>query len=80
MQLVLQPTSIYAETFGTGRLDNQTIIELINTHFDLTPQGIINHHDLLRPIYRKTATLGHYGRDDVPWERLDKVDVLRRAL
>ena len=77
---VAEPTSIYAETFGTGRLDNQTIIELINTHFDLTPQGIINHHDLLRPIYRKTATLGHYGRDDVPWERLDKVDVLRRAL
>lgn len=77
---VAEPTSIYIETFGTGRLNNQTIIDLINTHFDLTPQGIINHHDLLRPIYRKTATLGHYGRDDVPWEKLDKVEALRRAL
>ena len=56
------------------------MIDLITTHFDLTPQGIISHHDLLRPIYRKTATLGHYGRDDLPWERLDKVDALRRAL
>lgn len=77
---VAEPTSIHVETFGTGRLNNETMIDLINTHFDLTPQGIINHHDLLKPIYRKTATLGHYGRDDVPWERLDKVENLRQAL
>ena len=77
---VAEPTSIHIETFGTGRLNDQTMIDLITTHFDLTPQGIISHHDLLRPIYRKTATLGHYGRDDLPWERLDKVDALRRAL
>lgn len=77
---VAEPTSIHIETFGTGRLNDQTMIDLITTHFDLTPQGIISHHDLLRPIYRKTATLGHYGRDDVPWERLDKVDALRSAL
>ena len=77
---VAQPTSIHVETFGTGHLDSMAIIELIQTHFDLTPQGIIDHHDLLRPIYRQTATYGHYGRDNLPWERLDKVDVLRNAL
>jgi S-adenosylmethionine synthetase len=77
---VAQPTSIHVETFGTGHLDPMAIIELIQTHFDLTPQGIIDHHDLLRPIYRQTATYGHYGRDNLPWERLDKVDVLRNAL
>lgn len=77
---VAQPTSIHVETFGTGHLDNMAIIELIQMHFDLTPQGIIDHHDLLRPIYRQTATYGHYGRDNLPWERLDKVDVLRKAL
>lgn len=77
---VVEPTSIHVETFGTGRLANHEIIELIQTHFDLTPQGIIEHHDLLRPIYRKTATLGHYGRDEFPWERLDKVDILKQAL
>ena len=77
---VVEPTSIYVDTFGTGHLDNATIIDLINTHFDLTPQGIINYHDLLRPIYRKTATYGHYGRDEFPWERLDKVAELKKAL
>lgn len=74
---VAEPTSIFVETFGTGHVDAHTIHDLIQTHFDLTPAGIIEHHDLLRPIYRETATLGHYGRDGFPWERLDKVDVLR---
>ncbi|KTD82618.1 methionine adenosyltransferase [Legionella waltersii] len=77
---VAEPTSIYVDTFGTGKLKQSEIIDLIHTHFDLTPQGIINHHDLLRPIYRKTATYGHYGRDGFPWERLDKVNELRKAL
>ncbi|AHE67840.1 methionine adenosyltransferase [Legionella oakridgensis] len=77
---VAEPTSISIETFGTGKLDEATIIDLINTHFDLTPQGIIDHHQLLRPIYRQTATYGHFGRHNVPWERLDKVDELRKAL
>lgn len=77
---VAEPTSIFVETFGTGRLDDSSIIDLINTHFDLTPQGIINYHDLLRPIYRSTATYGHYGRDNFPWERLDKVTDLQKAL
>lgn len=72
-----EPTSIHVETFGTGKLDDQELIRLIQTHFDLTPQGIIEHHDLLRPIYRKTATYGHYGREGFPWERLDKVAELR---
>lgn len=77
---VVEPTSIHIETFGTGKLEDATIIDLINTHFDLTPQGIITHHDLLRPIYRRTATYGHYGRNDFPWERLDKVAELKKAL
>jgi S-adenosylmethionine synthetase len=77
---VAEPTSISIETFGTGHLDDSTLIDVIKTNFDLTPQGIINHHDLLRPIYRKTATYGHYGRNDFPWERLDKVSDLRKAL
>ena len=77
---IAEPTSISVETFGTGRLDDSTIIDLINTHFDLTPQGIIDHHDLLRPIYRQTASYGHYGRDNLPWERLDKVAELSKAL
>ena len=77
---IADPTSISVETFGTGHLQNSQIIDLIHTHFDLTPQGIIDYHDLLRPIYRRTATYGHYGRDDFPWERLDKVADLRKAL
>ncbi|KTC66117.1 S-adenosylmethionine synthetase (plasmid) [Legionella adelaidensis] len=77
---VAEPTSIYVETFGTGRLDDQTIIKLIQQHFDLTPQGIIDHHQLLRPIYRQTASYGHYGRENLPWERLDKVNELETAL
>ncbi len=77
---VAEPTSIFVDTFGTGRLEAQAIIELIKANFDLTPAGIIKHHDLLRPIYRQTATLGHYGRDEFPWERLDKVEVLRSAI
>lgn len=77
---VSEPTSIYVDTFGTSNLSQAEIIRLIEQNFDLTPQGIINHHDLLRPIYRQTATYGHYGREGFPWERLDKVDALRRGL
>ncbi len=75
-----EPTSISIETFGTGKLPDKDIIKLIKEHFDLTPQGIIDHHDLLRPIYRQTASYGHYGRPDLPWERLDKVSLLQRYL
>jgi len=75
-----EPVSIYVETFGTGRLSESELIHLIQEHFDLTPQGIINAHQLLRPIYRATATYGHYGRPEFPWERTDKADILSKAL
>lgn len=77
---IAEPTSIFVETFGTGHLKNSEIIDLIHTHFDLTPQGIIDHHNLLRPIYKETATYGHYGREQFPWERLDKAAELKKAL
>ncbi|MBA2655867.1 MAG: methionine adenosyltransferase [Tatlockia sp.] len=77
---VAEPTSISIETFGTAKLPNHEIIELIKTNFDLTPQGIIDHLDLLRPIYHQTASYGHYGRPAFPWEQLDKVDSLAKAL
>jgi S-adenosylmethionine synthetase len=77
---VAEPTSIAVNTFGTGHLPDSAIVDLITTHFDLTPQGIIDHHDLLRPIYRQTATYGHYGREGFPWERLDKKEALAKAL
>lgn len=77
---IAEPTSINVDTFGTGSLPDLQIIDLIYKHFDLTPQGIISHHKLLRPIYRATAAYGHFGRDEFPWERLDKVEDLRKAL
>jgi S-adenosylmethionine synthetase len=77
---IAEPTSIYVETFGTSKFENKAIIDLIQDHFDLTPQGIIDHHQLLRPIYRQTAAYGHYGRPDFPWERTDKVAALRKAV
>lgn len=77
---VAEPTSIYVDTFGTGKLSNRAIIDLIHTHFDLTPRGIIENLQLLRPIYRQTAAYGHYGRDGLPWENLDKVNELKKAV
>ncbi len=77
---VAHPLSISVETFGTGKIDTQTIKELVNKHFDLRPAAIIKTLDLRRPIYRQTATYGHFGRDDLdlPWEKLDKVKILRK--
>ena len=77
---IAEPTSIHVETFGTSKFDNKTIIDLILEYFDLTPQGIIDHHQLLRPIYRQTASYGHYGRANFPWERTDKAAELRKAV
>lgn len=74
------PVSISVETFGTGRIENQTIVELIREHFDLTPQGIIDDLNLLEPIYRPTATYGHYGRPQFHWEKLDKVEKLKSGI
>ena len=79
---VAQPTSIMADTFGTGKLPDEKIVEIIRENFDLRPAGIIRMLDLRRPIYRATAAYGHFGRTDVdlPWEALDKVEQLKSYL
>ncbi|MDO4325501.1 MAG: methionine adenosyltransferase [bacterium] len=79
---VARPTSIMVDTFGTGKLTNEKLIEIIRDNFDLRPAGIIKMLNLRRPIYKQTAAYGHFGRDDLnlPWERLDKVDVLKAYL
>lgn len=78
---VAQPTSITVETFGTNKVDETLIENLVREHFDLRPYGITKMLDLLRPIYRGTAAYGHFGRDDLdlPWERTDKAAALRSA-
>ena len=77
---VAHPTSIAIETFGTGKVDDETIQRLIRENFDLRPAAIIRDLDLRRPIYRPTASYGHFGREDIdaPWEKTDKADMLRR--
>ena len=79
---VAQPVSILVETYGTNAIPEDEIVKLIEKNFSLTPAGIIKSLDLRRPIYKQTAAYGHFGRTDVdlPWERLDKVDVLKKAL
>ena len=79
---VARPVSISVNTFGTAAIPEEKIVELIEKNFSLTPAGIIRSLNLRRPIYRQTAAYGHFGRTDVdlPWERLDKVDVLKKAL
>ena len=79
---VADPLSIHVETDGTGRLPGSELSRLIRGHFDLRPQAIIDYYQLLRPIYRKTAYHGHFGRDDdtFTWERTEKADELRRAV
>src|SRR5699024_234193 len=79
---VAYPTSIMIDTFGTGKVDDGELVDIIRKTFDLRPAGIIKMLDLRRPIYKQTAAYGHFGRKDLdlPWERLDKVDVLKRAL
>ena len=76
---VAHPTSIAVETFGTGKVSDAKIVELISANFDLRPGAIIRNLDLRRPIYKATAAYGHFGRDDIdaPWERLDKVQTLK---
>ena len=79
---VAHPTSIMVDTFGTGRLHEDKIVEIIRENFDLRPAGIIKMLDLRRPIYKQTAAYGHFGRNDLnlPWEALDKVDALKKYL
>ena len=77
---VAHPLSVSIETFGTGKVDDEVILSLIEKHFDLRPAAIIENMNLRRPIYRPTATYGHFGREDidVPWEKKDKAAVLRK--
>jgi S-adenosylmethionine synthetase len=77
---VAHPLSISFETFGTGKVDYRVLLDLINKHFDLRPEAIIRTLDLRRPIYRQTATYGHFGRNDLdlPWEKTDKAEILRK--
>ena len=79
---VAQPTSVMVDTFGTGKIDDDKLVEIIRENFDLRPAGIIKMLDLRRPIYKQTAAYGHFGRNDLdlPWERLDKVDTLKKYL
>ena len=79
---VARPTSIMVDTFGTGKLSDEKLVEIIREHFELRPAGIIKMLDLRRPIYKQTAAYGHFGRTDLdlPWEKLDKVDVLKAYL
>ncbi|MCK5761636.1 MAG: methionine adenosyltransferase domain-containing protein, partial [Candidatus Izimaplasma sp.] len=77
-----QPTSIMVETFNTAKVKEEIIIKAIENTFDLTPKGIIESLDLLRPIYKQTAAYGHFGRLDLdlPWEKIDKVEELKKYL
>ena len=79
---VAQPTSIMVDTFGTGKVADEKLLTAIRENFDLRPAGIIKMLDLRRPIYKQTAAYGHFGRNDLdlPWEKLDKVDVLKKYL
>ncbi len=79
---VAQPTSIMADTFGTGKVSDEKLVEIIRENFDLRPAGIIKMLNLRRPIYKQTAAYGHFGRNDLdlPWEKLDKAEDLKKYL
>ena len=76
---IAEPTSIYINTFGTEKVSHRTIVELVKEFFDLRPYGLINMLNLIQPIYQKTASYGHFGRDEFPWESIDKAELLRDA-
>ncbi|UCH45785.1 MAG: methionine adenosyltransferase, partial [Nitrospiraceae bacterium] len=79
---VAEPTSISVDTFGTGKVENAKLVELVKEHFDLRPRGLITMLDLLRPIYSPTAAYGHFGREEegFPWEKTDMAETLKKAL
>lgn len=79
---VAHPTSVRVDTFGTGKLEDTKLVEIIRDNFDLRPAGIIKMLDLRRPIYKQTAAYGHFGRNDLdlPWEKLDKIETLKKYL
>ena len=79
---VAQPTSIMVDTFGTGKIAEDKLVDMVRENFDLRPAGIIKMLDLRRPIYKQTAAYGHFGRNDLdlPWEKLDKAETLKKYL
>ncbi len=79
---VARPTSVMVDTFGTGKVSDEKLVEIIRENFDLRPAGVIKMLDLRRPIYKQTAAYGHFGRNDLnlPWEKVDKVDILKKYL
>jgi S-adenosylmethionine synthetase len=77
---VAEPTSINVETFGTGKVTDETLTALVREHFELRPYGLIKMLDLERPIYQATAAYGHFGREEFPWEKTDKAEALRAAV
>ena len=79
---VAQPTSIMVDTYGTGKISETKLVDIIRENFDLRPAGIIKMLDLRRPIYKQTAAYGHFGRNDLdlPWEKTDKTDILKKYL
>jgi S-adenosylmethionine synthetase len=74
---VALPTSISVDTFGTGVIDDDALVELIKRHFDLRPYGLIQMLDLEHPIYQPTAAYGHFGREEFPWEKTDRASILK---
>ena len=79
---VAHPTSVMVDTFGTGKISNEKLVEMIRENFDLRPAGIIQMLNLRRPIYKQTAAYGHFGRTDLdlPWEKTDKAELLKKYL
>jgi S-adenosylmethionine synthetase len=79
---VAQPISVLVNSFGTGKCSDEELMALVLKNFDMRPKAIIDHLQLLRPIYRKTAVFGHFGREDIdlPWEKTDKAAELKKAL
>ena len=79
---VAQPTSVMVDTFGTGKIAEDKLVDMVRENFDLRPAGIIKMLDLRRPIYKQTAAYGHFGRNDLdlPWEKLDKAETLKKYL
>ena len=75
---VAEPVSVFVETYGTSKKAEDTLAKLVRDKFDLTPKGIIKTFDLLRPIYRPTASYGHFGRSEFPWEKTNMVEALKR--
>lgn len=77
---ITEPVSIHVNTYGTGKVDDVVLADAISKTFDMTPSGIIQRFDLKRPIYRKTAAYGHFGREEFPWEKVDYIDKIQNAL